>query len=73
MNLNDLYENISAQQRAVRQLPADFRPANTSPQLSGPYPGRNATRGYLVGEDSAEPPRKRHHFIYEQEPKLNPW
>jgi len=34
----------------VKQLPADFRPANTSPQLSGPYPGRNATRGYLVGE-----------------------
>ena len=57
----------------VKQLPADFQPANTSPQLNGPYPGRNATRGYLVGEDSAEPARKRHHFIYEQEPKLDPW
>jgi len=37
--------------RDVKQLPADFKPANTSPQLTGPYPGRNATRGYLVGED----------------------
>ena len=51
MNLQDLYENLSSPQRAAKQLPADFQPANTSPQLSGPYPGRNATRGYLVGED----------------------
>jgi hypothetical protein len=50
MNLIDLFENISAQQRRVGQLPADFRPPQTSPQLSGPYPGRNATQGYLVGE-----------------------
>jgi len=50
MNLIDLFENISAQQRGVGQLPADFRPPQTSPQLSGPYPGRNATQGYLVGE-----------------------
>jgi hypothetical protein len=43
-------EDIGAEQRAVRQLPALFRPPQTSPQLSGPYPGQNATRGYLVGE-----------------------
>lgn len=36
--------------RDPRQLPAMFRPANASPALSGPYPTRNATRGYLVGE-----------------------
>ena len=51
MNIIDLTENIAASQKKVKQLPANFRPANTSPQLSGPYPGRNATRGYLVGED----------------------
>jgi hypothetical protein len=53
MNILDLYDDISRQQKAVKQLPARFQPADTSPQLSGPYPGRNATRGYLVGEDDA--------------------
>jgi hypothetical protein len=38
----------------VKQLPALFRPPQTSPQLSGPYPGQNATRGYLVGEGEEE-------------------
>lgn len=52
MRIKELKENISAQQRQVRQLPADFHPPKTSPQLSGPYPGRNATRGYLVGENA---------------------
>jgi hypothetical protein len=52
MNILDLYDDISRQQKAVKQLPARFQPANTSPQLSGPYPGRNATRGYLVGESN---------------------
>ena len=50
---HDIYtilENLDAAQRGVKQLPALFRPADTSPQLSGPYPGQNATRGYLVGE-----------------------
>jgi hypothetical protein len=50
---NDIYtilENLDAAQRGVKQLPALFKPANTSPQLSGSYPGRNATLGYLVGE-----------------------
>lgn len=46
-----LVEDLSAQQRSVKQLPALFKPPQTSPQLSGPYPGQNATRGYLVGED----------------------
>jgi hypothetical protein len=53
MEHNDIYrilENLDAAQRSVKQLPALFRPADTSPQLAGPYPGRNATRGYLVGE-----------------------
>jgi len=54
MKIKTILENISAQQRSVGQLPADFRPPQTSPQLNGPYPGRNATRGYLVGE-SQEP------------------
>jgi hypothetical protein len=50
---HDIYtilENLDAAQKSVKQLPALFRPADTSPQLAGPYPGRNATRGYLVGE-----------------------
>jgi hypothetical protein len=51
MKIRNITENISSQQRAVGQLPADFDPPQTSPQLNGPYAGRNATRGYLVGED----------------------
>ena len=50
---HDIYqilENLDAAQRSVKQLPALFRPRDTSPQLSGPYSGANATRGYLVGE-----------------------
>jgi len=43
-------ENIDAAQKSVKQLPALFKPQKTSPQLSGPYPGKNATLGYLVGE-----------------------
>ena len=53
MEHNDIYrilENLDAAQRSVKQLPALFKPVDTSPQLAGPYPGRNATRGYLVGE-----------------------
>jgi hypothetical protein len=46
-----LNENIDAAQKSVKQLPALFKPRNTSPQLSGPYPGKNATLGYLVGEE----------------------
>lgn len=54
---NDIYriiESLDAAQRGVRQLPALFKPAQTSPQLAGPYPGKNATRGYLVGEGDGE-------------------
>ena len=50
---HDIYqilENLDAAQKSVKQLPALFKPKDTSPQLSGPYPGVNATRGYLVGE-----------------------
>ncbi len=43
-------EGLSPNQERVKQLPALFRPKDTSPQLSGPYPGKNATLGYLVGE-----------------------
>ena len=52
MNLLKLFENISAQQRSVGQLPADFKPKKISPVLDGPYGKMNATQGYLVGEDS---------------------
>jgi len=55
MKIQTILENISADQRRVGQLPADFEPPNTSPQLSGPYPGQNATRGYLVGEGEDSP------------------
>jgi len=55
MKIRTILENISADQRRVGQLPADFRPPQTSPQLSGPYPGKNATRGYLVGEAEDAP------------------
>lgn len=48
--LDAIAEDIGPDQRAVKQLPALFKPPQTSPQLSGPYPGQNATRGYLVGE-----------------------
>jgi hypothetical protein len=50
---NDIYrilESLDAAQKSVKQLPALFKPAQTSPQLDGPYPGKNATRGYMVGE-----------------------
>lgn len=43
-------ETLDAQQTSVKQLPALFKPKNTSPQLAGSYPGKNATMGYLVGE-----------------------
>ena len=49
-NIYQILESLDAAQRGVKQLPALFKPKDTSPQLSGPYPGRNATLGYLVGE-----------------------
>jgi hypothetical protein len=56
---NQLNEGLDAQEKSVKQLPALFKPKNTSPQLSGPYPGKNATRGYLVGEDETVPTANR--------------
>lgn len=47
---DQLNEGLNTQQQSVKQLPALFKPKNTSPQLSGSYPGKNATQGYLVGE-----------------------
>jgi hypothetical protein len=49
-NIYQILESLDAAQKGVKQLPALFKPAKTSPQLSGPYPGKNATLGYLVGE-----------------------
>jgi hypothetical protein len=43
-----LDEDISAQQRAVKQLPALFQPPASPPSSTGFQ--KNATRGYLVGE-----------------------
>ena len=51
---SQITEGLDAQEKSVKQLPALFKPKNTSPQLSGPYPGKNATRGYLVGEDESD-------------------
>jgi len=46
MNIFDIFES----KRAVKQLPANFKPKNISPVLNGPYGKKNATQGYLVGE-----------------------
>jgi hypothetical protein len=57
MSDRDIYqilESLDAAQKSVKQLPALFKPADTSPQLSGPYPGKNATLGYLVGEGEGD-------------------
>jgi len=70
---DSLNENIDAAQKSVKQLPALFRPKNTSPQLSGPYPGKNATLGYLVGEEneSAQPNRGGHNALRDREDYLD--
>jgi hypothetical protein len=51
-DIYQILESLDAAQKSVKQLPALFRPVNTSPQLSGKYPGKNATRGYMVGEST---------------------
>jgi hypothetical protein len=53
-DIYEILESLDAAQRSVKQLPALFKPAQTSPQLDGAYPGRNATRGYMVGEDDSQ-------------------
>ncbi len=50
-DIRRILEKLDAAQGKVKQLPALFKPKDTSPQLAGPYPGDNATRGYLVGEE----------------------
>jgi hypothetical protein len=55
-DIYQILESLDAAQRSVKQLPALFRPKNTSPQLSGEYPGDNATRGYMVGENAEDNP-----------------
>ena len=54
-NIYQILESLDAAQRSVKQLPALFKPRDTSPQLSGSYPGQNATLGYLVGESDDAP------------------
>lgn len=44
-------KGLDPQQRSADQLPALFRPRSASPALSGAYAVKNATRGYLVGEE----------------------
>ena len=53
-DIYQILESLDAAQKSVKQLPALFRPKDTSPQLSGPYPGKNATLGYLVGESEKD-------------------
>jgi hypothetical protein len=54
LDIYQILESLDAAQKSVKQLPALFKPANTSPQLSGVYPGKNATLGYMVGEGEEE-------------------
>lgn len=51
--LDTISEGIDPAQAKVKQLPALFKPKSASPALAGKYPTRNATRGYMVGEDDA--------------------
>ena len=49
--LDSISEGIDSDQTKVKQLPALFKPKSASPALAGKYPTKNATRGYMVGED----------------------
>jgi hypothetical protein len=74
MEHNDIYrilENLDAAQKSVKQLPALFKPPQTSPQLAGPYPGKNATLGYLVGEGDDERKELLTKFKKKQLPQQN--
>ena len=74
MEHNDIYrilENLDSAQRSVKQLPALFKPPQTSPQLAGPYPGKNATLGYLVGEGDDERKELLTKFKKKQLPQQN--
>jgi hypothetical protein len=52
--LDTISEGIDPDQDKVKQLPALFKPKSASPALAGRYPTRNATRGYMVGEDEED-------------------
>jgi len=49
--LDAIEEGLNRDQVHAKQLPALFKPKSASPALAGAYPTRNATRGYLVGEE----------------------
>ena len=49
--LDNISEGIDPAQAKVKQLPALFKPKSASPALAGKYPTKNATRGYMVGEE----------------------
>lgn len=53
MNLNEFYENLDANQRSVKQLPALFKPKNISPVLGSKSDPKNPMSGYLVGANEA--------------------
>jgi hypothetical protein len=50
--LDAIQETLDPGQHKVKQLPALFKPKSASPALAGRYPTKNATRGYMVGEES---------------------
>lgn len=49
--LDTISEGTDHNQQKVKQLPALFKPKSASPALAGKYPTKNATRGYMVGEE----------------------
>ena len=49
--LYNISEGLNQDQNKAKQLPALFKPRSASPALAGKYPTRNATRGYMVGEE----------------------
>jgi len=49
--LDNISEGLNKDQDKAKQLPALFKPKSASPALTGKYPTKNATRGYMVGED----------------------
>lgn len=53
--LDAIEEGLDRDQDKAKQLPALFKPKSASPALAGKYPTKNATRGYMVGEDETKP------------------
>ena len=49
--LDSISEGLDRDQDKAKQLPALFKPKSASPALAGKYPTKNATRGYMVGEE----------------------